>query len=361
MAEKIKILYVDDELNNLVGFKASFRLDYNVLIANDTTEAVEILTANPDIRIVFCDQRMPDKTGVEFFEEIRSWFPHPIRVLLTGYTDIEAVINAINRGNVFRYVKKPWNDADVVSAIEEANKFYLANSMIAIKNEELQKAYNELDKFAYSVSHDIRGPLSGIMGAIKVVRHLDDMKEVKEMLALMENSVKKLDTFILSMHDYYTVQRGELRIVEIDVNEVVKNLRDMHQAHLSANEVHFTAEVNLKEPLWTDEVTLTLVLNNLLSNAIKYQKETNEDKQIELNITVEKGLATIYVKDNGIGIPENYISEIFNLFFRASTQNAGSGFGLYNVKDALLKLNGGIEVSSVLGEGAVFKVTIPNK
>jgi len=361
MSEKIKVLYVDDELNNLVGFKASFRLDYNVLIANDTSEAVETLTKNPDIRIIFCDQRMPDKTGVEFFEEIRSWFPHPIRILLTGYTDIEAVINAINRGHVFRYVKKPWTDADIISAIDEGNRFYLANSMLAVKNEELQKAYNELDKFAYSVSHDIRGPLSGIMGAIKVVRHLDDISEIKEMLSLMENSVKKLDTFILSMHDYYTLQRGELRIQEIDIQQVITDIRDIHQAHITANNVKLSANIDQQEPFWTDEITLKLILNNLLSNAIKYQKKDNLNKIIELNIEVGKGLATIYVKDNGIGIPENYISEIFNLFFRASSQDAGSGFGLYNVKDALLKLNGGIKVSSVLGEGAVFKVTIPNK
>lgn len=361
MSEKIKILYIDDELNNLVGFKASFRMDYNVLVAVNTSEAVEILTKHSDIRIIFCDQRMPDKTGVEFFEEIRNWFPHPIRILITGYSDIEAVINAINRGHIFRYVKKPWADADVISAIEEAHKFYTANSLLAIKNDELQKAYNELDKFAYSVSHDIRGPLSGIMGAIKVVRHLDNLAEIKEMLSLMDNSVKKLDTFILSMHDYYTLQRGELRIKEMNLEEIVNDLKDIHQSNLTANKVNFTVNIDQQEPFWSDEVTLKLVLNNLLSNAIKYQKIDNEDKLIELNIEVAKGQAVIYVKDNGIGIPENYINEIFNLFFRASTQDAGSGFGLYNVKDALLKLNGGIKVSSVLGEGAVFQVTIPNK
>ncbi|MFD2163241.1 ATP-binding protein [Paradesertivirga mongoliensis] len=361
MPEKIKILYVDDELNNLVGFKASFRMDYNILVAENTSQAVEILTKHPDIRIIFCDQRMPDKTGVEFFEEIRSWFPHPIRILITGYSDIEAVINAINRGHIFRYVKKPWTDADIISAIEESHKFFTANSLLAIKNEELQKAYNELDKFAYSVSHDIRGPLSGVMGAIKVVRHLDNLTEIKEMLALMENSVKKLDTFILSMHDYYTLQRGELRIKEIDLEQIVTDLRDIHQGNISANKVDFNVNINQQEPFWCDDITLRLILNNLLSNAIKYQKQENENKWIELNIEVAKGQATIYVKDNGIGIPENYLNEIFNLFFRASTQDAGSGFGLYNVKDALLKLNGGIKVSSVLGDGAVFKVTIPNK
>lgn len=361
MSEKIKILYIDDELNNLVGFKASFRLDYNILVAVNTSEAIEILTKHPDIRIVFCDQRMPDKTGVEFFEEIRSWFPHPIRILITGYTDVEAVIDAINRGHIFRYVKKPWTDSDIISAIEEAHKFYMANSLLSIKNEELQKAYNELDKFAYSVSHDIRGPLSGVMGAIKVVRHLDDVSEIKEMLALMENSVKKLDTFILSMHDYYTVQRGELRIKEIDIEQIVSDLTDIHQGNITANNVQFSTNIDQQEPFWCDEITLKIVLNNLLSNAIKYQKQESNDRQIELNIGVAKGLATIYVKDNGIGIPENYLNEIFGLFFRASTQDAGSGFGLYNVKDALIKLNGGIKVSSVLGDGAVFKVTIPNK
>ena len=361
MSEKIKILYIDDELNNLVGFKASFRLDYNILVAVNTSEAIEILTKHPDIRIIFCDQRMPDKTGVEFFEEIRSWFPHPIRILITGYTDVEAVIDAINRGHIFRYVKKPWTDSDIISAIDEAHKFYMANSLLSIKNEELQKAYNELDKFAYSVSHDIRGPLSGVMGAIKVVRHLDDVSEIKEMLALMENSVKKLDTFILSMHDYYTVQRGELRIKEIDIEQIVSDLTDIHQGNITANNVQFSTNIDQQEPFWCDEITLKIVLNNLLSNAIKYQKQESNDRQIELNIGVAKGLATIYVKDNGIGIPENYLNEIFGLFFRASTQDAGSGFGLYNVKDALIKLNGGIKVSSVLGDGAVFKVTIPNK
>jgi response regulator RpfG family c-di-GMP phosphodiesterase len=121
--EKIKILYVDDENVNLVGFKASFRMDYQILTANNTTDAAELLSKNPDIRIIFCDQRMPDKTGVDFFKEIRSTYPHPIRILLTAYTDMESLIEAINLSNIYRYVKKPWEEIDVISSIEEANKF----------------------------------------------------------------------------------------------------------------------------------------------------------------------------------------------------------------------------------------------
>src|ERR1044071_5963538 len=113
-------------MNNLVSFKASFRFDYNVLVANSTAEAREHLEKNSDISVILCDQRMPDKTGVEFYEEIRGDFPNPVRILITGYTDIESVIDAINRGHIFRYIKKPWTDVDVTSAIDEAHKYYVA-------------------------------------------------------------------------------------------------------------------------------------------------------------------------------------------------------------------------------------------
>jgi len=184
MSEKIKILYVDDEPENLVGFKAALRLDYQILTALSVPEAISCLNDHPEVRIIFCDQRMPGKTGVDFFEEIRVSHPLPVRIMLTAYTDVESIIDAINKGNIFRYVKKPWTEADIIWAIDEANKFYMANSMLAVKNDELEKAYNELNKFAYSVSHDIRGPLSGILGAINLARFIDDVDEMKELLFL---------------------------------------------------------------------------------------------------------------------------------------------------------------------------------
>ena len=169
--KKIKVLYIDDEPNNLVSFKASFRFDYTIFIANNTIEAIEHLKAHPDIAVILSDQKMPDKTGVEFFEEIRADYPNPIRILITGYTDIDSVINAINRGHVFRYIKKPWTDADVQSAIDEAYKFYITSSLLALKNDELQKAYDELDKFAYSATHDMRGPILSVLGIIDLTKN----------------------------------------------------------------------------------------------------------------------------------------------------------------------------------------------
>src|ERR1700754_5234555 len=131
MSEKIKILYVDDEPDNLVGFKASLRLDYQILTAVNIPQAINCLNNNPEIQIIFCDQRMPDKTGVEFFEEIRISHPLPVRILLTAYADVESIIGAINKGNIFRYIQKPWVEGELISAIDEANKFYMTSSMLS--------------------------------------------------------------------------------------------------------------------------------------------------------------------------------------------------------------------------------------
>ena len=358
---KIKILYIDDEVNNLTGFKASFRMDYNILIAHNTIQAHDLLIHNPDVRIIFCDQRMPDKTGVQFFQDIKNEFPHPIRILLTGYTDVEAVINSINHGNIFRYVQKPWSVADIIAAINEANKFYMLNSMLAIKNGELKKAYIELDKFAHSVTHDMRRPLMSILGAIEVAQEIDDIGELKSMLNMMQDSVRNLDGFIQSTHDYYNLKRGELKIEEIDFNELIKIEENSLKSISVEKNVRFETKVEQKEAFRCDKASMNIILHNLLSNAFKYQRTENDDRFVELDIKVATGMATICIKDNGIGIPENHIDEIFDMFYRSSSEETGSGLGLYNVKDALIKLNGEIEVDSEVAVGSTFKVKIQNK
>ncbi len=359
-SEKIKILYVDDEQDNLVGFKASLRLDYQIYTAVNIPQATSHLDSHPDIRIIFCDQRMPEMTGVQFFEKIRSTHPHPVRILLTAYTDVESIINAINKGHIFRYLNKPWTETDILSAIQEANKFYLTNSMLSVKNEELNKAYNELNKFAYSVSHDIRGPIAGVLGAINVAREIDDVNEMREMLYLMEKSLKKLDSYVISMHDYYAIQRGELKIKNIDFQLMVEEIKGFYEVISTLDKIDFKVHVTQDAVFRSDDTPLKLVINNLLSNAFKYQDLERPHRSVELHIEVVKGVATIYVKDTGIGILGNHIGEIFNLFYRATSQGPGSGFGLYNVKSALQKLNGQIEVNSVMGQGTTFKVIIPS-
>ena len=336
-------------------------MNYNIMIAVNATDAMQHLSAHPDIRVIFCDQRMPGKTGVQFFEEIRSRYPKPIRILLTGYTDIDSVIDSINLGNVFRYVKKPWADDDILGAINEANKFYVSNSLLAVKNEELQRAYDELDKFSYSVTHDMRGPLLSVLGAIEAAQHMDDISDIRKMLMMMKDSVRNLDDFIQSIHDYYNLNRGELEIKEIDFNELVEEQIKIFNFTYLTSDVTFNTNIIQKETFRGDILSVKLILNNLLSNAFKYQRKDNKNKTVDLNILVENGYAVIDVIDNGVGIAENYLGDIFNMFFRASTQEVGSGFGLYNVKAAVTKLNGKITVNSEINKGTHFKVLVQNK
>src|SRR6478735_9182225 len=130
----INVLYIDDEYHNLVAFKASFRRYFNIFLAESAAQAHKVIDEN-DIHIILSDQRMPVTTGIEFFESIIKTHPEPIRILITGYTDIEAVIEAINRGEVYKYLTKPWNEEDIKIFITRAYEVF----SLRRKNEELSK------------------------------------------------------------------------------------------------------------------------------------------------------------------------------------------------------------------------------
>ena len=121
--EKIKILYVDDEENNLQAFKATFRRDFKIFLALSADEGREILKSE-DVHIIITDQRMPDETGVDFLTSIIPIYPDPIRVLLTGYTDIHAVIDAIYKGQIYHYLTKPWEEEYMRNVIQNAYEVY---------------------------------------------------------------------------------------------------------------------------------------------------------------------------------------------------------------------------------------------
>lgn len=361
MKKNIKVLYVDDEVQNLNSFKAAFRMDYTVLTTGHIPEIWDILEQHPDISVVLCDQRMPEMTGVEVFEEMRQRYPKPVKMLITGFTDIEAVIEAINRGNIYRYIRKPWQELEVKAAIEQGYQHYNTQNILAAKNEELQKAYNELDKFAYSVSHDLRGPILSVIGVIDLVRSMDSITEIREMLDLVEKAMIKLDNFIENTHDYYKLRRGELEISEISFEELLDDMKAIFEISGRADGVRFETSLEQEGGFRSDKITLLMVLNNLLSNSFKYQKKNEQDKYVRLDIKVKDNKAEFFVSDNGIGINSDYIQNIFDMFYRATTVGIGSGFGLYNVKDALQKLKGEIYVTSELDKGTTFKVTIPGK
>lgn len=141
---KINILYVDDEMNNLVSFKATFRMKYNIFIASGGEEAIKILDEN-EMHIIITDQRMPGMTGVEFLERILEKHSDPMRILLTGYSDLNAVIDAVNKGKIFHYLSKPWNEEELDSTIQRAFDIYskrkeeqAITSKLAVSNDQLE-------------------------------------------------------------------------------------------------------------------------------------------------------------------------------------------------------------------------------
>ena len=117
--KKINVLYIDDEINNINSFKASFRRIFTVFTAESAAEG-KIILDKEDIHVILSDQRMPKTTCIEFFQSILETHPDPIRILITGYTDINAVIDAINVGQVYKYLSKPWNEEDIKNFIYKA-------------------------------------------------------------------------------------------------------------------------------------------------------------------------------------------------------------------------------------------------
>ena len=142
--KKINILYVDDEMNNLMSFKATFRMKYNVFTANGGEEAIKMMGEN-EIHVIITDQRMPGMTGVEFLERIIEKYPDPMRILLTGYADLNAVIDAVNKGKIFHYLSKPWNEEELDMTIQRAFDLYKkrkeeqeVTDKLAISNDQLE-------------------------------------------------------------------------------------------------------------------------------------------------------------------------------------------------------------------------------
>lgn len=114
--KKIKILYLDDEVSNLNAFKASFRRDFQIYTAINSEQAFKLIQEHKP-EIIFSDQRMPEMTGVEFFNVVRLIYPEAIRILITAFTDVKDLIEAINKGNIYRYIGKPWNEGEIRQSI----------------------------------------------------------------------------------------------------------------------------------------------------------------------------------------------------------------------------------------------------
>jgi serine phosphatase RsbU (regulator of sigma subunit) len=139
------ILYIDDEENNLVSFKSTFRRDYHIHVASSGKAGLEIMEKH-NIQLVITDQRMPDMTGIEFLEKIVPLYPDCMRMIMTGFSDMDAIIQAINKGNIYRYVSKPWNREELKITIDSALEVYNLKSQNKHLIEDLKEANQNLER-----------------------------------------------------------------------------------------------------------------------------------------------------------------------------------------------------------------------
>jgi two-component system, sensor histidine kinase and response regulator len=357
--EQIRILYLDDEENNLTSFKAAFRRDYKIFITTTAQEAVQILTDN-EIHIVISDQKMPNISGVEFFELIVPDFPDPVRMLLTGYADIEAVIDAINKGQIYRYIAKPWNEQELKITIENAYEVFQNRREIRMKSAALENLFDELSLFVQNASHDLREPIAAIIGASKLGRQ-DPAGNQKELyFDIIEQSARKLDVMTHNLVDLFLNLKDREPITSVSFASIIDEVVAPYQAE-AGDQVEIRKEITQDGDFLSDELKLKMIIKNLVFNAVKFRDANKPASFVRVSSVSDANKLVLEIEDNGVGIARENLGQIFDAFYSADNEKGGSGVGLHIVKATAENLGGSINVSSVPGEGTKFRMEIPNK
>lgn len=229
------------------------------------------------------------------------------------------------------------------------------------KNIELAKTNAELDRFVYSVSHDLRSPIASMLGLVNLSKMEKDPASLYHYEELKEKSLLKLDSFIRDILDYSRNSRTEIRAELVDWQNFMLQSIEQHKHSEEAKNIQITFDIVQTQNFYTDLHRVKIIFNNLLSNAIRYSDKYKEKRTIHIQIIVDIDFASIKCIDNGIGIEGEHISKIFDMFYRANIDSKGSGLGLYIVAEAVQKMNGQITASSQIGQGTTFSIKLPNQ
>ncbi len=219
----------------------------------------------------------------------------------------------------------------------------------------------ELDQLIYKTSHDIRSPLTSILGLVQVMRLEADAAGQAQYLGYIENRVNTLDRFLRSMLSYAKATRTEVAPEPIGIDALLAGCLDELRFVGGFDQVRIGVQVrNGEVPFLNDPFRLGIVLSNLISNAIKYRKPHCPDSYLNVTADLSPDCIRITLADNGIGIRPEYLDKVFNMFFRATEKAEGSGLGLYIVKQTVEKLKGSIRIGSTFGAGTEIEITLPN-
>ncbi len=361
------VLVIDDERQTVTAVKHLFRRRYHVLGATRAREGLDLLGHN-DVSVILCDQRMPGMTGAEFFEEARQIDPNAVRILITAYSDIQALVRSVNRGQIFAYLAKPWNPEELEQAVDTAiaHRELLDDKRrmtveLAHKNDALRRMNQELRNFTHVVAHDLKEPLRTISAYVDFLKA--DHPEVVQgepgaYVSSIDRCARHLHDLINALLQFAELEHVQTHLEPVDLGRLVAHARELLEGAITQRH----AEVLVHDPLPTvrgNPSRLLMLLQNLISNGIKFNDGT---PRIDIGLTdrAPEGMIELYVRDNGIGISPEYQAQIFQIFERlhSRTEYPGTGAGLAIVQRIVESHGGDIRVESEEGEGATFYVTL---
>jgi len=291
-------------------------------------------------------------------------FTNKLRELLESAVNGNTSSTILDQGAIsFKYKVEPVrNSGRIIAATVffEDNAERLKQEQILLKQyEELKIVKEELDRFVYSASHDLRAPLMSIKGLVNIMQKDTNAGAHKQYLNHINKSILRLDKFICEIVNYSRNDRLKIQSELIDFNEILEASIDYLKDTEEVEFVEIIKRVSTIHPFYCDRSRLILIFTNLISNAVVYR---DKDKKPNVIISVaanQKGI-DLSIEDNGIGIAPEHIDNIFNMFYRAHHNSKGAGLGLYNVKNVVDKLKGAIVIRSNVGIGTTVTISIPS-
>jgi signal transduction histidine kinase len=371
MEKELKILMLEDLQDDVGLIERTLKkqgIQFTSKRVDTRDEFVDALD-NFDPDVILSDHALPQFNSLEALTICRNQHIDIPFILVTGTVSEEFAVSCLKQG-ADDYVLKS-NLVRLPSAIQNAlkqrhheHKRKKAEKALRKQNEELVKINKELDSFVYSVSHNLRAPLMSVLGLLNLVQ-VENKKSVTDQdlngyFAMMQQSIHKLDDTLKEILDYSRNARSELNIEKVDFQRMVEDSFDRMKYMEGSEHISKTISIDSKAMLISDPYRLSVIINNLVSNAIKYRDVNKAQSKISIEATVTDAKLSIVFRDNGIGISNDYINKIFDMFFRATDRSEGAGLGLYIVKETVDKLHGDIKVDSVISEGTTFRINIPN-
>ncbi len=347
------ILCVDDESDNVDALERLFRKKYRVLKATSGKQALQLLKKEK-VALIISDQRMPEMTGVDFLEESIKSNPESVRILLTGFTDIESVIAAINSGQIYRYVTKPWDPRDLMTAVDRGIERFEMTAELRAKNLALKTALDELktldaakDQFMILINHELKTPLTSLWSFLELLKETELNEEQSKYIDRISQGAQRLKDIIVDVLDIVSAETGRtpLNPENIETRQICKAVTEELQSFAATKKqiININGK-NVKFPM--DRKIVVNVLKRLLHNAIKFG---NDGGEVILEVEGDSTQLTFAIENQGKSIPADSIARLlkpFTLDEDVMHHSKGLGLGL-SVSQALLKRHGSsLEIES---------------